>query len=58
MTSSTGVRQAATVNVPTGEHRWAVVDYWYYPPDPQHPNAGQTPRSFGFTVDDEPIYFA
>lgn len=58
MTSSTGVRQTATLEMPADAHRWAVVDYWYYPPDPDQPGSGTTPRSFTFSVDDEPMYFA
>ena len=58
MTSSTGVTQSATFTMPADAHRWAVVDYWFYPPDPAHPGAGQTPPSFTFMIDDEPIYFA
>ena len=57
MTSSTGVTQAASLIIPAEGHRWAVVNYWFYPADLDHQGGGQTPRSFTFTVDDEPISF-
>lgn len=57
MTSSTGVEQTASIAMPDEGALWAVVDYWFYPND-EEPNDEGTPRSFTFTVDDEPIYFA
>ena len=57
MASSTGVTQAASLVIPAEGHRWAVVNYWFYPADLDHPGGGQTPRSFTFTVDDVPVSF-
>lgn len=34
---------------------WAVINYWYYPEVTG--GAGPTPRSFEFTIKDEPILF-
>lgn len=33
---------------------WAVVNYWYYPPDHYDP----TPKCFSFHIDDKPMRFA
>ena len=57
MTSSTGVSQSADLSIPEQGHRWAVADYWSYPPGSGLPGGGETPRSFTFIVDDEPIIF-
>lgn len=57
MTSSIGVEQTASIAMPAEGALWAVVDYWFYP-DAEEPNDEGTVRSFTFTVDDEPIYFA
>ena len=48
-TSVTGATASHELELPTGENRWAVFDYWYYPQD--------TPRSLSFRVDDQPIGF-
>lgn len=57
-TSDTGVTSTFTLDVLASGHKYAVIDYWYYPPDPKFPGASQTPRSFEFMQSDEPIYFA
>ncbi|MBI4935043.1 MAG: hypothetical protein HY828_14265 [Actinobacteria bacterium] len=57
-TSDTGVTSTFTLDVLETGHKYAVIDYWYYPPDPKYPGASQTPRSFTFSQSDEPIYFA
>ena len=54
MTSDTGVRKTTTLRMPRRSHRWAVIDYWYYPPDGTD---GGTPRSFSFRVDDKRMSF-
>ena len=58
MRSNTGVEADASLSIPAGGHRWASIAYWYSPPDGDRPRSGQTPRSFSFTVDDEPIALA
>ena len=57
-TSDTGATSTFTLDVLDGGHKYAVINYWYYPPDPKYPGATQTPRSFDFSQSDEPIYFA
>jgi hypothetical protein len=57
-TSDTGVTSTFTLDVLDSGHKYAVINYWYYPPDPKYPGATQTPRSFDFSQSDEPIYFA
>lgn len=56
-TSDTGARAEHTLVLPEGERRWAVLAYWYYSDDPSTGHAG-TPRSFTFTVSEEPVAFA
>ncbi|MBA2336971.1 MAG: hypothetical protein H0V96_04305 [Acidimicrobiia bacterium] len=48
MATDTGASHTAELEIPTDAHRWAVADYWFY---------GDTPSSFTFHIDDEPIYF-
>jgi hypothetical protein len=56
-TSDTEARAEEVLVLPEGERRWAVLEYWFYPDDPSTGHAG-TPRSFTFTVSDEPVGFA
>jgi hypothetical protein len=58
MGSNTGVEADAALSIPAGGHRWASIAYWYNPPDRDRERSGHTPRSFSFTVDDEPIGLA
>jgi hypothetical protein len=48
-TSDTGAEFTVDLELPEGEPRWAVVDYWFYP--------DQEPRRFTFDISDEPIGF-
>ena len=48
-TSDTGATTRHQIELPVGETRWAVLDYWYYPKD--------TPRRLTFRVDDHAIGF-
>lgn len=47
--SSTGAEFATEFTLPESGSRFAVLDYWFYP--------GEGPRSFTFTISDEPIGF-
>lgn len=58
MSSTTGVEADAALSIPAGGRRWASIAYWYKAPDPDRARSGHTPRSFSFTVDDEPIALA
>lgn len=49
-TSDTGVVLTVEFEIPHGESRWAVVDYWWYPQE--------GPAHFTFDISDEPLAFA
>ena len=49
--SDTGARTEGTFTLPTGESRWLVADYWYYPDDSEG-------RFFTLSESDEPVAFA
>ena len=55
MTSSTGVSETASLELPADGPRYATLSYWYYPPD--QPGSESTPRSFHFEVSDSPMGF-
>lgn len=48
-TSDTGAEFTVDLELPAGEPRWAVIDYWFYP--------DQEPRRFTFNISGEPIGF-
>jgi hypothetical protein len=48
-TSDTGATASHELELPAGETRWAVFEYWYHPED--------TPRGLTFRVDDHAIGF-
>ena len=48
-TSGTGVTASHELELPVGETRWAVLEYWY--------DLDTGPRSFTFRVDDQPVGF-
>lgn len=54
--SSTGVTHSTSFEVADSAIRYAVLDYWYYPPSDNGSNS--TPRSFTFRIQDDPIGFA
>jgi hypothetical protein len=47
--SNTGAELTVEFTTKTGQPRWAVVNYWWYP--------GDGPRKFTFDISDEPIGF-
>jgi hypothetical protein len=52
--STTGVIFTTQFEATDASTRYAVLDYWYYPPDDY---GSSTPRKFGFTIQDEPVGF-
>ncbi len=54
--SSTGAIYSASFEVADSAVRYAALNYWYYPPSDN--GSGSTPRSFTFTIQDDPIGFA
>jgi len=54
--SSTGATYTATFDVGDPVIRYAVLDYWYYPPSDNA--SGAAPRGFTFMIQDDPIGFA
>lgn len=54
--SSTGATISTEFEAADSSIRYAVLDYWYYPPDDNGSNA--MPRSFSFMIQDDPIGFA
>ena len=52
--SSTGVTFTTRFEATDTATRYAVLDYWYYPPDDY---GSSTPRKFGFMIQDEPVGF-
>lgn len=54
--SSTGATYSTTFEVNETAMRYAVLNYWYYPPSSN--GSGSTPRSFTFDISDDPIGFA
>lgn len=52
--SSTGVTFQTQLEATDAAMRYAVLDYWYYPPDEY---GSSTPRKFGFMIQDEPVAF-
>lgn len=57
ITSDTGARQNATLDLPPDGERWAVVNYWYDEPDAERPGTDPAQRSISFQIADEPILF-
>jgi hypothetical protein len=54
--SSTGAVFSTQFEAADSATRYAVLDYWYYPPDDSGSNA--RPQSFSFMIQDDPIGFA
>lgn len=54
--SSTGATYSTSFEVADAAVRYAALDYWYYPPSDN--GSDSTPRSFTFTIQDDPIGFA
>lgn len=59
--SDSGAEVEQTFDLPAGEQRWLVVDYWYFDPDTEGESWGgeQEPGpSFNVSVSDEPVYIS
>jgi hypothetical protein len=54
--SSTGATHSTVFEVSEVAMRYAVLNYWYYPPSGN--GSDSTPRSFTFEIGDDPIGFA
>lgn len=59
--SDSGAEVQQAFDLPAGEQRWLVVDYWYFDPDTEGESWGgeQEPGpSFDVLVSQEPVYFS